>query len=79
MEIDKSQCFLKTAKYQNFVSTLYTAITSVSKKSEIKKGSNLFICVINLEFHFIKFHHSVNSKTEKNHFQSNEQRFAATT
>ena len=60
------------------MSTLYAAVTSVSKNSETKEGSNLFIFIINLEFHFTKLYYSVNSKSKSYTFQSNEQRFAAT-
>ena len=44
----------------------------------IKQGSYLFICILNLEFHFKKVYHLVNSKNTKNIFQSNKQRFLAT-
>ena len=61
------------------MSTLYAAVTGVSKNYEIKGGSNLFICMVNLEFHFTKLYHSVNSKSKNNCFQRNELRFAAIT
>ena len=35
----------------------------MSKSSEIK-GSNFFICILNLELHFTKFYNLVNSKNK---------------
>ena len=66
MEIDERECKL----LQNT-----TAVTSVSNSSEFKEGSNLSICILNLEFHFKKLY----QKNKNNSFQSNEQRFLAAT
>ena len=54
-------------------------MTSVNNSPEIKKGHSLFISLLKLEFDLTKSYHLVNSKNKKNAFQSNEQRFLATT
>ena len=50
MEVNKIKQYIKI-----IVSPPYAAMTSVRTNSKIKEGSNLFICIINFEFHFTTF------------------------
>ena len=52
------------------MSKLLAAVSNVSNSFPIKKGSNLFICMLKFEFHFTDFCYSVNSKNKKNFFQA---------
>ena len=65
MEIDERESSLTTAKYKNYCEH---AISSSHKpdSSDIKEESIFFfMCILNLEFHFTKLYHSVNSKNIK--------------